>query len=218
MVQEGWSELLSETMCFRDHVWWLINLFLILIHFFVSFILVNFFTAVVLDNLDDDEETKKEKLEKELNTRKIKGVNVPWHLKVFKLFGVKHHYINPPKTFSIDPETPPPNLTETEIRNFYDTGDATDFLPLTSLEVGTFPARENPPQEVKLELLNDEVSNSFLNASHSKEQGVQNILSRVKAIRQYQHEMTISEANKTDLKQQLREHSAAVRNKDKPSE
>ena len=189
MIVEGWSDLSSEAMCHRDHTWWIVNLYFILIHLFVSFILVNFFTAVILDNLDYDEETKKEKLEKELNTRKI--TKVPWHLKVFKLSGPNR--IQFPKMSAI-------SLTEAEVRNFYDAVENTDF-PLTCGS-STLPADENKPemqQLPKLDLLNVDSSVDFPNETQTRHLGIQNILSHINDYRRYRKELSVAQSNKNGL-------------------
>ena len=185
VMQEGWSQLTSEIMCHRDGSWIVINFYFILLHLCASLILLNFFVAVILDNLDDDEETKTEKLEKELNTRKVE--RVPRHLKVFKLSGPKK--IQVPKLSSVDV----PNLTETDVRNFYNIAETTEFpttyIPehLPTVHDSYFQRRTS--QLSNLELLTEDKSVSSRIQSHEgKYIGIQGILSYVKAFRQYSRE------------------------------
>ena len=105
---------MSEVMCHRDGVWWLINIYFIGLHLFGSLILLNFFVAVILDNLDYDDEKKKEKLEKELNKRKTEKIS--WKLKIFQCCGPK---LIPVPNFSTNSEGP--DLSECDVRKFYNT-------------------------------------------------------------------------------------------------
>lgn len=120
LMQEGWSQMASEIMCHRDIIFFFINLYFIILHLFASLILLNFFVAVILDNLDYDEEVKKQKLEEaEKNTEKVQ--KIPYHLQIFQLCGPKK--ISVPKISSADA----PNLTEADVRNFYNIGEVSDF-------------------------------------------------------------------------------------------
>ncbi len=90
-------------------------------------ILLNFFVAVILDNLDYDEKKKKTKLEEELQKSKVE--KVPYHLKlVTRLGGAKR--VPVPKLSSAT-GIEPPVLTQAEVKSFYDTGEALEF-PVTS--------------------------------------------------------------------------------------
>ena len=186
LMQEGWSQLFSEIMCKRDVFFIFINLYFIILHLFASLILLNFFVAVILDNLDYDEELKKKKLEEaEKNTQKVQ--KVPFHLRIFQLCGPKK--ISVPKISSSDA----PNLTEADVRNFYNIGEVTDFPtgfvaeqpPILHPE-GNFHRRSS--EFTNLELLTDQNSQQSpggLSAQHRKNLGIQGILNYVKAYRQH---------------------------------
>ncbi len=189
LMQEGWSQLYSEIMCRRDYWFIVINIYFILLHLIASLILLNFFVAVILDNLDYDEDVKKKKLEEaEKNIEKIQ--RVPFHLKIFQKCGPKK--VPAPKISSVTA----PNLTEADVRNFYNVGEVTDFP-------SGFVAEQPPvlPSEAlthrrtselsNLNLLTAEDSglgNSGLSAHQGKYWGVQGILNYIKAYRQQSRE------------------------------
>lgn len=188
LMQEGWSQMFSELMCRRDWIFILINLYFIILHLFASLILLNFFVAVILDNLDYDEELKKKKLEEaEKNTETVQ--RVPPHLRIFKVCGPKK--ISIPKLSSTDT----PNLTEADVRNFYNIGEVTDFP-------AGFVVEQPPiiPSEVNIHRRTSELSNldlltadnsgvgSGVPAHQGKYWGVQGILNYVKAYRQHSRE------------------------------
>ena len=87
-----------------------------------------------MDNLDYDEEKKKTKLEEELRKRKIE--KVPLHLKLVKHLGGAKRVPVPKLSSASGIEAP--FLTEAEVKNFYDTGETSEF-PVT-----LFPSDHHP--------------------------------------------------------------------------
>ena len=172
-------------MCYRDGVWIIINIIFIALHLLGSLILLNFFVAVILDNLDYDEETKKEKLEEDLKKQKV--AKVPRDLKIFKYFGQKT--ISGPKISSIEV----PNLTEADVRNFYNVGEATDFPVSYEPEQPSFapdaPAGNRQDSVFSdIDLLTEDKSQLLqtrVPSQHGWYYGVQGILNYVKAFRQH---------------------------------
>lgn len=186
VMQEGWTELMGEIMCHRDRIWWLMNIYFIVLHLLGSLILLNFFVAVILDNLDYDDEKKKEKFEKEFKQRKVEKVS--WKLKVFQCCGPKRIRVS--KLSSADA----PDLIEADVRKFYSigSGEASDFP--VAFDVPEQPLITNeqsqPPSELSgLELLTEGKTATANVASHeSKYWHVQGILNYVKAFRQHNRE------------------------------
>ena len=186
VMQEGWTELMGEIMCGRDNIWWLMNIYFIVLHLFGSLVLLNFFVAVILDNLDYDDNRKKEKLEKELKERKVE--NISWKLKVFQCCGPK--IIRVPKHSSADHDAP--DLIEADVRNFY------------NIETSEFPVKIDLPEQTptnhnincqhrtseppNLELLTEEDATTGVTTHESKFWQVHRILSYVKAFRQHNRE------------------------------
>lgn len=185
VMQEGWTELMGEVMCNRSVSWVFINIGFIMLHLLGSLILLNFFVAVILDNLEYDEETKKEKLEQDLKKQKVE--KVPFHLKIFQLFGQKK--IAGPKISSIEV----PNLTEADVRNFYNVGEAGEFSVNYVTEhpslvpEGSTVSRQSSELS-KIELLTEDKADlcvSGVSTIRGRYYGVQGILDYVKAFRQH---------------------------------
>ena len=182
IMQEGWTELMGEIMCRRDSVWWLMNIYFIVLHLLGSLVLLNFFVAVILDNLDYDDEKKKEKFEKEFKERKVEKVS--WKLKVFQYCGPRR--IRVPKLSSAEA----PDLIEADVRKFYNTGDATE-LPITFDNPDQPPINSQQSQSSDisgLELLTEDSSTASIASHENKYWRVQGILNYVKAFRQHNRE------------------------------
>jgi len=186
LMQEGWSQLYSEFQCRRDGWWLLINFYFIILHLIASLFLLNFFVAVILDNLDYDEEEKIVKLEEaEKNKEKIQ--KVPKHLHIFKLGGPKK--IPLPKLSSVDA----PNLTEADVRNFYNVGEVQE---LSKENLNEHPplrhelASQRSSELSNLDLLTGDVVGRRvgLSAHQGKYWGIQGILSQVRAFRRLTRE------------------------------
>ena len=189
LMQEGWSQLFSETMCRRNDAFFIINFYFFLLHLFFSLILLNFFVAAILDNLDYDEDVKRKKLEEaEKNTAKIQ--KIPYHLRIFQLCGPKKIPI--PKLSSTDV----PNLTEVDVQNFYNIGEVNDystgFLPeQSSILSSDVNVQRRSSKLSELNLLTEEDSISVgngISADQGKYWGIQGLLSHVKAFRQHSRE------------------------------
>lgn len=186
LMQEGWSQLFSELQC-RRNVWsYFINLYFIFLHLIASLFLLNFFVAVILDNLDYDEEVKIHKLEEaEKNKEKIQ--KVPKHLRIFRLGGPKK--IPVPKLSSVDT----PKLTEADVRNFYNVGEVTRFPTGFVAEQPPLPSEISSRRSSELsnlDLLSGDKAavGSGISAHQGKYWGIQGILSHVKAFRQHSRE------------------------------
>ena len=77
--------------------------------------------AVILDNLDYDEETKKELLQQVVDKKTTQ--KVPVHLKVLTACGPK--LISAPKiSAAVAAGVEVPNLTEADVKSFYEAGEA----------------------------------------------------------------------------------------------
>ena len=186
VMQEGWTEVMGEVMCHRNGWWVLINAAFIGLHLLGSLILLNIFVAAILDNLEYDDDTKRQKLEEDLKKQKVE--KVPRDLKLFKQFGQKK--ISGPKISSIDV----PNLTEADVRNFYNVGEATDFPvsyennPEPAHLVPDFSADRQSSVLSDIDLLTEDKSHllrSNVSSHHGWYYGIQGILNYIKAFRQH---------------------------------
>ena len=125
-------------------------------------ILLNFFVAVILDNLDYDDDEKVVKLEQELKTRKKK--KVPPHLKLVAVFGGPKRVAAPKLSSAQGVDVP--NLTEAEVRSFYKSGEASQFPTVP------FPSDHTHfTHDTKLQRQSSELSHLGLLTSDSCEVG-----------------------------------------------
>lgn len=181
---------MGEVMCHRDSAWIFINAAFIGLHLLGSLILLNIFVAAILDNLEYDEDTKRQKLEEDLKKQKVESV--PRDLKLFKQFGQKK--ISGPKISSIDV----PNLTEADVRNFYNVGEATDFPVSYDNDSGPASLVPDLMSERQTSVLSDidlltedksQLLQSGMTSHHGWYYSVQGILNYIKAFRQHSQEV-----------------------------
>ena len=175
---------MSEVMCHRDGVWLLINIYFIGLHLFGSLILLNFFVAVILDNLDYDDEKKKEKLEKELNKRKTEKIS--WKLKIFQCCGPKRI---PVPNFSTNSEGP--DLSESDVKKFYNTEDSAVYeqSSLNDEETYVNSNQSNWSSTRNLEL---SCRRTGTQSHEYRFRQVQDMLNHIKAFRQFNRETEAS--------------------------
>ena len=128
-------------------------------------ILLNFFAAVILDNLDYDEDTKRELLQQvvEKNTTRT----VPVHLRVLTACGPK--LISAPKISAAAAAAgvEVPNLTVADVKSFYESGETRDakeaaivpgFPPGGAAADQAFPQQQAPPTTAATQRRSSELS------------------------------------------------------------
>ncbi|XP_035712749.1 sodium leak channel non-selective protein isoform X2 [Folsomia candida] len=88
LTQEAWVEVMDETMVrTSDTLAPIVAIYFILYHLFVTLIVLSLFVAVILDNLQLDEDIKKLKqLKFREQSAEIKGSWLPWRLRMFEKF------------------------------------------------------------------------------------------------------------------------------------
>ncbi|RWS10179.1 sodium leak channel non-selective protein-like protein [Dinothrombium tinctorium] len=87
LTQEGWTEVMNETMLrTRDTIGPLVAIYFILYHLFVSLIVLSLFVAVILDNLELDEDIKKVKQLKAREQSAGISEELPLRLRIFEKF------------------------------------------------------------------------------------------------------------------------------------
>lgn len=133
--------------------------------------------AVILDNLDLDEEKKKEKLQQVVEKKTVQ--KVPVHLKVLTACGPK--LISAPKISAAGVEVP--NLTEADMKSFYETGETKDMKEAAAVyspEQFAFPRQQSAPSGTlqrqsselsQLQLLSVDSDVSTVSSHHEKFQG-----------------------------------------------
>jgi sodium leak channel non-selective protein len=87
LTQEAWVEVMDETMLrTREALAPLVAIYFILYHLFVTLIVLSLFVAVILDNLELDEDIKKLKqLKFREQSAEIKET-LPFRLRIFERF------------------------------------------------------------------------------------------------------------------------------------
>ncbi|XP_025017326.1 sodium leak channel non-selective protein-like, partial [Tetranychus urticae] len=87
LTQEGWTEVMNETMLrTKESFAPLVAVYLITYHLFVSLIVLSLFVAVILDNLELDEDIKKVKQLKAREQSASISEALPLRLRVFERF------------------------------------------------------------------------------------------------------------------------------------
>nr|CAB3264197.1 sodium leak channel non-selective protein [Phallusia mammillata] len=115
MTQEGWIDVMHEAMMQVGQSFIPVSIFFILYHMFVTTVMMSLFVAVILDNLELDENLKR------LKQLKVSEQSVdtqqPFRLRVFQLFPSKPKMVNVSK---IPGEFSLPPLRDTFLRQFVD--------------------------------------------------------------------------------------------------
>ncbi|XP_053403059.1 sodium leak channel NALCN-like [Mercenaria mercenaria] len=88
LTQEGWVEVVYDTLAHtsNDFFWLLIRVYFLFYHQFVSVIVISLFVAVILDNLEVDEDIKKLKQLKATEQSADESESLPFRLKIFEKF------------------------------------------------------------------------------------------------------------------------------------
>ena len=87
LTQEAWPEVMSKTMEAVDsRLTVIVAIYFILYHLFVTLIVMSLFVAVILDNLELDEEAKKVKQLKMREESSDIKEDLPLRLKIFEKF------------------------------------------------------------------------------------------------------------------------------------
>ncbi|KAL4219841.1 hypothetical protein ACF0H5_020252 [Mactra antiquata] len=101
LTQEGWTDVVSGTLENAPHyvLILVIRMYFVLYHQFVSVIVISLFVAVILDNLELDEDIKKLKQLKATELSADESESLPFRLKIFEKFPnrpqmVKVHKLN----------------------------------------------------------------------------------------------------------------------------
>ena len=132
--------------------------------------------AVILDNLDYDEDKKREKLQQVVEKKTTQ--KVPVHLKLLTACGPK--LVSAPKISAAGVEVP--NLTEADMKSFYETGEVKDTkeAAVYVAEQPAFPQQQSVPGSTlqrqaselsKLQLLSVDSNVSTVSSHHEKFQG-----------------------------------------------
>lgn len=121
LTQEGWTEVMNETMLLtRDTFGPLVAIYFILYHLFVSLIVLSLFVAVILDNLELDEDIKKVKQLKAREQSAGISEELPLRLRIFEHFPDSPQMTNLNK---LSNEFGVPKVRESFMKTFVDEED-----------------------------------------------------------------------------------------------
>ncbi|KAG8137588.1 hypothetical protein E2320_004812 [Naja naja] len=110
LTQEGWVDVMDQTLNAVGHMWApVVAIYFILYHLFATLILLSLFVAVILDNLELDEDLKKLKQLKQSEANADTKEKLPLRLRIFEKFPNRPQMIgekpgdllqfSPPKSF-----------------------------------------------------------------------------------------------------------------------
>uniref|UniRef100_A0A8C4QUY6 Ion transport domain-containing protein n=1 Tax=Eptatretus burgeri TaxID=7764 RepID=A0A8C4QUY6_EPTBU len=177
LTQEGWIDVMDQTMQAVGHVWApLVAVYFILYHLFATLILMSLFVAVILDNLELDENLKKLKQLKQSEANADTKEKLPLRLRIFEKFPNKPQMVKIsklPSVFSV------PKIRESFMRQFLDRPGAISF----SHRLQSISASPSPPRHPHLgenrqvcHRLQSSVSSMRSRNLLEKESGLQRIL------------------------------------------
>ncbi|CAD5216869.1 unnamed protein product [Bursaphelenchus okinawaensis] len=117
MTQEGWTELAVEILrCMNESMVPFVAIYFVGYHLFVTLIVLSLFVAVILDNLEMDEELKKIKQLKAREETTMR-TTLPWRLRVFEKFPTRPQMVQLRK---VSNEFPMPKVRDSFTRQFAD--------------------------------------------------------------------------------------------------
>ncbi|KAI1709388.1 ion transport protein [Ditylenchus destructor] len=134
ITQEGWTDVVVEILRHtNDTMVPFVAIYFVGYHLFVTLIVLSLFVAVILDNLEMDEELKKVKQLKAREETTCMRTTLPWRLRIFEKFPTRPQMVILKKMPKMR-EFPMPKVRDSFTRQFFDT-DVDNFreeLYLTS--------------------------------------------------------------------------------------
>uniref|UniRef100_A0AAY4EE97 Sodium leak channel NALCN n=1 Tax=Denticeps clupeoides TaxID=299321 RepID=A0AAY4EE97_9TELE len=118
LTQEGWVDVMDQTLVAVGHMWApVVAIYFILYHLFATLILLSLFVAVILDNLELDEDLKKLKQLKQSEANADTKEKLPLRLRIFEKFPNRPQMVKIsklPSDFSV------PRIRESFMKQFID--------------------------------------------------------------------------------------------------
>ncbi|VDD88442.1 unnamed protein product [Enterobius vermicularis] len=128
ITQEGWTEVVVEILrATNDKMVPFVAIYFVGYHLFVTLIVLSLFVAVILDNLEMDEELKRVKQLKAREETTCMRTTLPWRLRVFEKFPTRPQMVELRKVSS---EFPLPKVRESFTRQFADDDYKDEHLKL----------------------------------------------------------------------------------------
>uniref|UniRef100_A0A7E4UYD6 Sodium leak channel NALCN n=1 Tax=Panagrellus redivivus TaxID=6233 RepID=A0A7E4UYD6_PANRE len=95
ITQEGWTDFVVEVLrMVDDSLVVVVAMYFVTYHLFVTLIVLSLFVAVILDNLEMDEELKKVKQLKAKEAITSMRTNLPWRLRIFERFPTRPQMVS----------------------------------------------------------------------------------------------------------------------------
>uniref|UniRef100_A0A183C2M9 Transporter, cation channel family protein n=1 Tax=Globodera pallida TaxID=36090 RepID=A0A183C2M9_GLOPA len=119
ITQEGWTDVVVEILRSTNEHWVpFVAIYFVGYHLFVTLIVLSLFVAVILDNLEMDEELKKVKQLKAREETTSMRTQLPWRLRIFEKFPTRPQMVELRK---VSREFPLPKVRDSFTRQFFDT-------------------------------------------------------------------------------------------------
>ncbi|KAI1704443.1 ion transport protein [Ditylenchus destructor] len=116
ITQEGWTEFVVEVLrTMDDRMVPFVAVYFVAYHLFVTLIVLSLFVAVILDNLEMDEELKKVKQLKAKEAISSMRSTLPWRLRIFEKFPTRPQMVRLKK---VDGEFPTPRVRDSFTNQF----------------------------------------------------------------------------------------------------
>ncbi|CAJ0584337.1 unnamed protein product, partial [Mesorhabditis spiculigera] len=116
ITQEGWTDFVVEVLrATPDGVVPFVAIYFVAYHLFVTLIVLSLFVAVILDNLEMDEELKRVKQLKAREATTEMRSTLPWRLRVFEKFPTRPQMVRMKK---VDSEFPMPKVRDSFTHQF----------------------------------------------------------------------------------------------------
>ncbi|VDO81574.1 unnamed protein product [Heligmosomoides polygyrus] len=120
ITQEGWTDFVVEVLrATDDKLVPFVAIYFVAYHLFVTLIVLSLFVAVILDNLEMDEELKKVKQLKAREATTSMRSTLPWRLRVFEKFPTRPQMAAMKRfAFRVDSEFPMPKVRDSFAHQF----------------------------------------------------------------------------------------------------
>ncbi|EGW00308.1 Sodium leak channel non-selective protein [Cricetulus griseus] len=118
LTQEGWVDVMDQTLNAVGHMWApVVAIYFILYHLFATLILLSLFVAVILDNLELDEDLKKLKQLKQSEANADTKEKLPLRLRIFEKFPNRPQMV---KISKLPSDFTVPKIRESFMKQFID--------------------------------------------------------------------------------------------------
>ncbi|XP_034041683.1 sodium leak channel non-selective protein isoform X1 [Thalassophryne amazonica] len=126
LTQEGWIDVMDQTLVAVGHMWApVVAIYFILYHLFATLILLSLFVAVILDNLELDEDLKKLKQLKQSEANADTKEKLPLRLRIFEKFPNRPQMV---KISKLPSDFTVPRIRESFMKQFIDRQQDTGCL------------------------------------------------------------------------------------------